>query len=88
MKPPAPTVPNCHEFREAWLRMATMELRPYFASAGYTVPENIRFAIAFTSTGRRAIDAANRGMPRRLQTTTTRFSSAPTSPIHLMCSVC
>jgi hypothetical protein len=53
MKPPSPTTPNHHEFREAWLRMAAMELRPYFASAGYNVPENIRFAIAFTSTGRR-----------------------------------
>jgi hypothetical protein len=54
MKPPlSPTTPNRHEFREAWLRMATVELRPYFASAGYNVPENIRFAIAFTSTGRR-----------------------------------
>jgi hypothetical protein len=53
MKPPAPSTPNRLEFREAWLRAATMELRPYFASAGYNVPENIRFAIAFTSTGRR-----------------------------------
>jgi hypothetical protein len=53
MKPPSPSTPNHHEFREAWLRMATMELRPYFVSAGYQVPENIRFAIAFTSTGRR-----------------------------------
>jgi hypothetical protein len=53
MKSPAPTVPNRHEFREAWLRAATMELRSYFVAAGYNVPENIRFAIAFTSTGRR-----------------------------------
>jgi hypothetical protein len=53
MKPQPPIPPNHHEFREAWLRMATIELRPYFTSAGYNVPENIRFAIAFTSTGRR-----------------------------------
>jgi hypothetical protein len=53
MKPQPPIPPNHHEFREAWLRDATMALRPYFASAGYSVPENIRFAIAFTSTGRR-----------------------------------
>jgi hypothetical protein len=56
MKPPSPSSPpatNSHEFRESWLRAATMELRPYFASAGYNVPENIRFAIAFTSTGRK-----------------------------------
>lgn len=53
MKPPSPAATNRHEFREAWLRAATLELRPYFASAGYNVPDNIRFAIAFTSTGRK-----------------------------------
>jgi hypothetical protein len=54
MKPSPPAVPpNRHEFRESWLRAATAELRPYFASSGYQVPDNIRFSIAFTSTGRR-----------------------------------
>ena len=53
MKPPSPPTSNRHEFREGWLRAATVELRPYFASAGYNIPENIRFAIAFTSTGRK-----------------------------------
>jgi hypothetical protein len=44
---------NRHEFRESWLRAATSELRPYFANVGYPLPDNIRFAIAFTSTGRK-----------------------------------
>jgi hypothetical protein len=42
-----------HDFRESWLRAAAAELRPYFASVGYPLPDNIRFAIAFTSTGRK-----------------------------------
>jgi hypothetical protein len=44
---------NYHDTREAWLRAATNELRPYFKSCGYELPENIRFAIAFPSTGRK-----------------------------------
>ena len=44
---------NHQEFREGWLRAATAELGPYFASVGYPLPDNIRFAIAFTSTGRK-----------------------------------
>jgi hypothetical protein len=44
---------NTHDTRESWLRSATAGLRPYFASCGFPVPENIRFAIAFPSTGRR-----------------------------------
>jgi hypothetical protein len=44
---------NRYDLRESWLRAATSELRPYFASVGYPVPENIRFAIAFPSTGRK-----------------------------------
>jgi hypothetical protein len=44
---------NHHDFRESWLRAAASELRPYFASVGYPLPDNIRFAIAFTSTGRK-----------------------------------
>ena len=50
MKPPAN---NHHEFREGWLRAAAAGLREYFASVGYPLPDDIRFAIAFTSTGRR-----------------------------------
>jgi hypothetical protein len=44
---------NRHDFRESWLRAAAAELRPYFATVGYSLPDNIRFAIAFTSTGRK-----------------------------------
>lgn len=44
---------NLHTSREDWLRSATNELRPYFAETGHRLPENIRFAIAFPSTGRK-----------------------------------
>lgn len=44
---------NIHNSRETWLRAAADELRPYFANCGYKLPENIRFAIAFPSTGRK-----------------------------------
>lgn len=44
---------NTHDTRERWLRAATNELRPYFASCGFAIPENIRHAIAFPSTGRK-----------------------------------
>jgi hypothetical protein len=56
VKPSSPGSPppsNQHEFRESWLRAATSELPPYFANAGYSIPANIRFAIGFTSTGRK-----------------------------------
>jgi hypothetical protein len=44
---------NFHDTREAWLREGTNELRPHFKSCGYELPESIRFAIAFPSTGRK-----------------------------------
>jgi hypothetical protein len=44
---------NIHSTRESWLRAATDELRPYFDKFGYALPPNIRFAISFTSTGKR-----------------------------------
>lgn len=44
---------NYHQSREDWLRAATNELRSYFTSCGYDLPEKIRFAIAFPSTGRK-----------------------------------
>src|SRR4051812_12325297 len=44
---------NRHETRESWLCAATNELRPYFSKHGYTIPPNIRYGIAFTSTGRK-----------------------------------
>jgi hypothetical protein len=51
MKEPAKT--NRHDTREGWLRAASAELRPYFQSVGYPLPENIRYSIGFPSTGRR-----------------------------------
>jgi hypothetical protein len=44
---------NYYDTRESWLRAATNELRPYFESSGYPLPQKIRFAIGFPSTGRR-----------------------------------
>ena len=49
MKPPS----NQHDLRESWLRAAVNLLRPYFTDIGYPLPENIRVAIAFPSTGRK-----------------------------------
>jgi hypothetical protein len=45
--------PNHYDSREAWLKAATGKLRPDFRDCGYAVPNNIRFAIAFPSTGRK-----------------------------------
>src|SRR3954447_142955 len=48
------TKPNRHDTRESWLRSATRELgATHFREHGYTLPDKIRFAIAFTSTGRK-----------------------------------
>lgn len=47
---------NTHPNRESWLEAATNELRPYFEQHGYTLPEHIRFAIAFTSGGKRGME--------------------------------
>jgi len=47
---------NIHTTREGWLRAAMDELRPQFASHGYALPENIRYAIAFTSGGKRGME--------------------------------
>ncbi|HEY8007545.1 MAG TPA: transcription elongation protein SprT [Methylocella sp.] len=44
---------NRQESRESWLRAALTELRPYFAKLGLTLPEKIRFAVAFTSHGKK-----------------------------------
>src|SRR5271156_3819667 len=44
---------NTHDTRESWLRAATDELRPYFQRCGYPLPDKIRFAIGFPSTGRK-----------------------------------
>jgi hypothetical protein len=52
MRPP--NTPNTHDTREARLRAAANELRPYFEGRGYQLPEKIRYAIAFTSAGRKS----------------------------------
>ncbi|MBV8890874.1 MAG: transcription elongation protein SprT [Acidobacteria bacterium] len=44
---------NYHDSRESWLRAATNELRPYFEGCDYPLPDKIRFAIGFPSTGRK-----------------------------------
>jgi hypothetical protein len=48
-----PRSTNDHSSRESYLRAATNELRPYFAKLGLPLPEKIRFAIAFTSHGKK-----------------------------------
>jgi hypothetical protein len=52
--PNTPDASNTYDTREAWLRAAANKLRPYFESCGLMLPERIRYAIAFTSTGRRS----------------------------------
>ena len=43
---------NEHDSRESWLRAGAAGLRPHFVSCGFPIPENMRFAIAFPSTGK------------------------------------
>ena len=45
---------NKHDSRESWLKAATAMLRPHFSQCGYDIPEKMRFAIAFPSTGRKS----------------------------------
>jgi hypothetical protein len=45
---------NAYRFREEWLQAALSELRPYFAECGYPLPEKIRAAIGFPSSGRKS----------------------------------
>ena len=44
---------NKHESRESWLAAAARLIRPHFSACGYEIPEKMRFAIAFPSTGRK-----------------------------------
>jgi hypothetical protein len=46
---------NKYTSREAWLQAATNSLRPYFEKLSYRLPEKIRFAIAFTSGGKKGL---------------------------------
>lgn len=42
-----------HATREGWLQAATDAMRPMFRDAGATIPDKIRFAMAFPSAGAR-----------------------------------
>jgi hypothetical protein len=44
---------NTHTSRESWLRAGAEELRPDFEKLKLSLPEKMRFSIAFTSTGKR-----------------------------------
>ncbi|MGC2836197.1 MAG: hypothetical protein WA238_19145 [Methylocella sp.] len=48
-----PRTVNDHTSRESYLRTATNELRPYFAKLDLTLPDKIRYAVAFTSLGKK-----------------------------------
>lgn len=58
---------NEHESRELWLKAAAGLLRSHFADNGYELPENIRFAIGFTSSGRTSKRAAEMWLPATSQ---------------------
>ena len=47
------TRPNAHPNREAWLADVAGRLRPVFATLGAPLPDRLRIAIGFPSTGRR-----------------------------------
>lgn len=44
---------NRFQSRESWLDAATNALRPHYQTAGYPLPEAVRFSIGFPSTGRK-----------------------------------
>lgn len=44
---------NDQSSRESYLRAATNELRPFFEKHGLSIPEKVRFAVAFTSSGKK-----------------------------------
>ena len=46
--------PNQRPNRESWLADVAARLRPAFAQLGAPLPERLRIAIGFPSTGRRA----------------------------------
>jgi hypothetical protein len=47
------TKPNRYETREAWLNAGIAALRPHYAAAGYPLPDRVRVAIGFPSSGRK-----------------------------------
>ena len=46
-------ITNTHPNRESWLHAAINELRLDFVKIGHPLPDKIRIAIVFTSTGKR-----------------------------------
>lgn len=48
-----PKPANSVDYREQWLKLATASLRPMFEQSGLPLPPAIRYAIAFTSSGRK-----------------------------------
>jgi hypothetical protein len=51
---PTPPRTNQHPNRESWLNDVAARLRPAFAQLGTPLPDRLRIAIGFPSTGRRA----------------------------------
>lgn len=47
------TKANQFQSREAWLKAATDALRGHYQTAGYPLPDDLRFSIGFPSTGRK-----------------------------------
>ena len=84
MKPPG----NQHDLRESWLRAAVNLLRPYFVDIGYPLPDHIRTAIAFPSTGRKGKRLGECWHSTSSEDRASRFSSALIFPNLWMCSAC
>jgi len=47
------TSTNRFQSRDAWLEAATNQLRPHYQTAGYPLPQAVRFSVGFPSTGRK-----------------------------------
>jgi hypothetical protein len=53
MAPKSTALTNTYETREGWLNAAVNNLRPHYAEAAFPLPDKIRAAIGFPSTGRK-----------------------------------
>ena len=78
---------NTHTTREGWLLAATDELRPHFADHGFTLPDKIRHALAFTSTASVGVWPENAGMPIYPATSILKFISGRIKMIPSKCLV-
>lgn len=47
---------NLYKTREEWLFAGYNELHSYFRTLGYKLPDNVRFALSFTSGGKRGME--------------------------------